>query len=98
MKKILGVSAVMVWMTIGSVAFGQAPAMTEGEIRKVDKASKKLTIKHGPIVNLEMPPMTMVFRVSDERALDTLKEGDRIRFVADKLQGAYTVIKVEAAN
>lgn len=97
MKKILCsvAAALFVASTFGSMALAQTAAMTEGEVRKVDKDAKKLTIKHGPITNLDMPPMTMVFRVSDERVLDTLKAGDKIRFVADKVQGAYTVMKVE---
>lgn len=56
-------------------------SMTEGEIRKVDKSFGKLTIKHGPIRNLDMPAMTMVFNVKDMRFLDKVKVGDKVRFV-----------------
>lgn len=56
--------------------------MTEGEIRKVDKSAKKVTIRHGEIRNLGMPPMTMVFQVKDGAMLDKLKAGDKVRFVA----------------
>jgi Cu(I)/Ag(I) efflux system protein CusF len=68
--------------------------MTEGEIRKVDMAAKKLTIKHGEIKNLDMPPMTMVFQVKDAAMLDKLKAGDKIRFVADKSATGYVVTDV----
>ena len=73
-------------------------AMTEGEVRKVDKDTKKLTIKHGPIQNLDMPGMTMVFQVKDARVLDQVKTGDKIKFVAEKTGGAYVVTHIEAAK
>ena len=71
---------------------------TEGVIRKVDKEQGKLTIKHGPIANLDMPGMTMVFKVSDPKAIEALKEGDKVRFFADKVNGALTVMAIEAAK
>ena len=73
-------------------------ALTPGEVRKVDKDTGKVTIKHGPLENLGMPPMTMVFRVKDSAMLDQMKEGDKINFAADKVNGAITVIKVEPAK
>lgn len=72
--------------------------LTEGEVKKVDQSAGKLTIKHGPLVNLDMPNMTMVFRVKDPAMLDQVKAGDKIRFVADKVDGAYTVVKIEVAK
>jgi Cu/Ag efflux protein CusF len=83
-----------------AVALAAAPAfaqpLADGEIRRVDKEAKKLTIKHGPIANLDMPPMTMVFQVKDPAMLDQVKAGDRIRFGADKVNGAYVVTRIEA--
>jgi len=76
----------------------QAAPLTEGEIRKVDKETKKLTIRHGPIANLDMPAMTMVFQVKDAAMLDRVKPGDKIKFSAEKLGGAYTVTKIEPAK
>jgi len=73
-------------------------AMSQGEIRKIDKDAGKLTIKHGEIKNLDMPPMTMVFRVKEPAMLERLKPGDKIRFSADKIDGVYTVVEVEPAN
>ena len=73
-------------------------ALAEGEIRKVDKGAGKVTIKHGPIKNLDMPAMTMVFQVKDPAMLDQLKAGDKIDFAAEKVGGQYTVIRVEAAK
>ena len=69
--------------------------MTEGEVRKVDQTARKLTLKHGPIKNLDMPPMTMVFQVKDPALLTQVKAGDKVRFTADKLNGAYTVLTIE---
>jgi Cu/Ag efflux protein CusF len=79
-----------------SAALAQAAApLTEGEIRKVDKEAGKLTIKHGEIKNLEMPPMTMVFRASDPKLLESLSEGDKIGFHAEKVDGQFTVTVIE---
>ena len=75
-----------------------AHAQTEwvsGEVKKVDLAQGKVTIQHGEIVNLDMPPMKMVFVVENPALLEGLKADDRIRFVADKKNGRYTVVKLE---
>jgi Cu(I)/Ag(I) efflux system periplasmic protein CusF len=76
----------------------QASDMAEGEVRRVDKDAKKLTIKHGPLTKLDMPPMTMVFQVSDAAMLDKVKVGDKIRFDAEKVGGAYRITRIETAN
>ena len=72
--------------------------MTDGEIKKVDKGSGKITIKHGEIKNLGMPGMTMVFRAKDPGMLDQVKVGDKVNFSADKINGNITVTKIEAAK
>ncbi|AMO96337.1 copper binding periplasmic CusF family protein [Collimonas fungivorans] len=72
--------------------------MSSGEVRKIDKEAGKITIKHGPLANLGMPPMTMVFRVSDPALLDQVKPGDKIDFVAEKANGALVVTKIQAAE
>lgn len=76
---------------------GQA-ALADGEIRKVDKDAKKITIKHGPMPALDMPAMTMVFQVKEPAMLEQVKAGDKVKFEAQKLGGAYTVTKIEAAK
>ena len=63
----------------------------EAEVRKVDKAQGKVTLKHGEIKKLDMPAMTMVFKVRDPKMLDGLNVGDKIKIDADKLDGQYTV-------
>jgi len=75
-----------------------AGAMAEGEVRKVDKDARKITIKHGPLQKLDMPAMTMVFQVKDPAMLERVKAGDRIRFDAEKVGAAYTVTRIEPAN
>ncbi len=72
--------------------------LADGEVRKVDKDAKKITLKHGPIPNLDMPAMTMVFQVKDPALLDQVKPGDRVRFQAEKLGGAFTVTRIEQAK
>ena len=75
-----------------------AAPMVDGEVRKVDKEQGKITLKHAPITNLEMPGMTMVFRVKDPAMLDKVKEGDKVRFTADKVGGNITVTSIEAVQ
>lgn len=72
--------------------------LSEGEIRKVDKDNKKLTIKHGPLKNLDMPGMTMVFGVKDDAMLDKVETGSKVRFQAEKIDGKIVVTKIEAAR
>jgi len=73
-------------------------AMTDGEVRKIDKDAKKITLKHGEIKNLAMPSMTMVFQVKDPALLDGVKSGDKVRFRAENLDGALVVTRIEAAT
>jgi uncharacterized cupredoxin-like copper-binding protein len=82
----------------GAQQVAQAAAMADGEVRKVDKEAKKITIKHGPIATLDMPAMTMVFQVKDPAMLDEIGAGDKIKFSAEKLGGAFTVTKIEPAK
>ncbi len=71
---------------------------TDGEVRKVDKEQGKITLKHGPIANLDMPGMTMVFKVADTQLLEGLKQGDKVRFTAEQVNGALTVTAIEPAK
>ena len=65
------------------------------EVRRIDKATGKVALKHGEIKNLDMPPMSMVFQVSDPALLGKVKAGDKVRFTADKVNGTYTVLSLE---
>ena len=82
-------------------ATGERPAtvqtrtdLTAGEVRRVDKATGRVTIRHERIVNLNMPPMTMVFRVADKGLLDSLRPGDKIFFRAEEKNGALTLTEI----
>ena len=81
----------------GHDAHHPGAALSDGEVRKVDKDAKKITIKHGPLANLDMPPMTMVFQVKDPAMLNQVKAGDKVKFQAQKTGGAYIVTKIERA-
>jgi Cu/Ag efflux protein CusF len=72
-----------------------AGAMAEGEVRRVDKEQGKITLRHGEIKNLDMAPMTMVFKVKDPAMLDRVKQGDKVGFTAEKIGGEFTVTGIE---
>jgi Cu(I)/Ag(I) efflux system periplasmic protein CusF len=82
---------------LSSVAFAQVADMTEAEVRKIDKAQSKITLKHGEIKKLDMPPMTMVFRAKDAKLLEGLAVGDKIKFAAEQVDGAFVVTQVVKA-
>lgn len=77
---------------------GATDDLAQGEVKKVDKDAGKVTIKHGPLTTLDMPPMTMVFRVKDPAMLDKVKAGDKIRFRAEKVGGNFTVTEYQPAE
>ena len=79
-------------------AAASAAPMSEAVVRKVDAATGKITLRHGPIANLDMPPMTMVFEVSEAALLGKVRAGDKVRFSAEKIGGAYTVTAVEVVR
>jgi Cu(I)/Ag(I) efflux system protein CusF len=72
--------------------------LTDGEVRRIDKAAQKITIKHGEIKSLDMPPMTMVFQVRDPALLEQVKVGERVRFEAIQNEGALLVTRIENAK
>jgi Cu/Ag efflux protein CusF len=82
----------------GGATSAAAAELSEAEVRKVDKESKKLTLKHGPLKNLDMPAMTMVFQVKEEAMLNNVQAGDKVRFQAEKIDGKFTVTRLEAAR
>jgi Cu(I)/Ag(I) efflux system periplasmic protein CusF len=79
-----------------SLALAQAvPA--NGEVTKIDSAQGKITLKHGPIKNLDMDSMTMVFRAADPEMLKAVKPGDRVVFEAERVNGQITITKMRKA-
>lgn len=73
-------------------------SLTDGVVKKVDKAAGKITLSHGPLENLGMPGMTMAFAVKDPAWLDRYKAGDKVRFVAEMVNGTYTVVRIDPAG
>ena len=92
MKRALSLLAAL---TVSTLALAQAP-MATGEVTKLDKSGARVTLKHGEIKHLDMPPMTMVFQVKDAAMLGQVKTGDKVRFTAEKVGGQYTVTVLEA--
>ena len=103
---VAALAAALVWTCAAAAADpADRPAATvrwsaaaaEGEVRRVDREGGKLTIRHGPIPNLDVPAMTMVFQVADAGMLDRVKAGDKVTFEADKVGRAYRVTRIVAA-
>lgn len=79
-------------------AAAAAAPQSDGEVRKIDKGQAKVTLRHGPLQNLDMPAMTMVFKAADPKLLDGLQEGDKVKFTAEKVNGAVTVTAIQVAK
>jgi Cu(I)/Ag(I) efflux system periplasmic protein CusF len=75
-----------------------AMEMISGQVKKVDPTAGSVTLAHGPLTNLGMPAMTMSFKVSNAAWLGQMKAGDKIRFMADKVNGAFTVVHFESVK
>ncbi|RWO56918.1 copper-binding protein [Mesorhizobium sp.] len=80
-------------LAIGGSALAQE--YVKGEVVKIDAKQKKLTIKHEPLANLDMPAMTMVFVVAEDAMLDKVKTGQAIEFTADRVNGRITVTEIK---
>jgi Cu/Ag efflux protein CusF len=90
----LGLSAV-----VSAGAWAQsATSMTDGQVKKLDPKAQTITLAHGPIKNLDMPGMTMVFKASTPALLDKVKVGDKVKFHAEMPHGALTVTAIELAK
>lgn len=109
LRSALAATAALLWapafagMDRSGHQMAQAPAaaetqLAEGVVRKIDQAAGKLTLSHGPLTNLGMPAMTMTFKVKDPAWLGNMKAGDKIRFLAEQMGGAYTVVRYEPAK
>lgn len=83
--------AVAIVLAAASASFANATEYAKGFVKKVDAGSKKVTVVHEELKNLDMPAMTMVFRVADDAMLERLEEGSNIEFVADRVNGKLTI-------
>lgn len=91
------VAAVLLGL-VGHTTYSHAQSV-DGEVRKIDEAAGKITLKHGPIKSLDMDePMTMVFRVQDPAMLKQVKVGDKVKFEAGRVNGQITVTKIQKAK
>ena len=79
-------------------ARAQADDLVNGLVTKVDESGGKITIKHGPLKKFDMEGMTMVFRAGDPAMLKAVKPGDEVRFVPDRINGQFTITKIEKAK
>ena len=97
MNKIIR-SATLALTLIATAAAAQSAANT-GEVRKIDEGAGKITLKHGPAPSLGMDEgMTMVYRAADPAMLTAVKPGDKIKFAPDRINGQFTVTKIEKAK
>ncbi|NUZ08452.1 copper-binding protein [Piscinibacter koreensis] len=72
--------------------------MTNGVVQAVDASEGVVTLKHGEIVNMQMPAMTMPFSVADKKALGAVKTGDNVRFRVEMVKNPPTVTRIEPAR
>lgn len=98
---LLGVAAYVISPSALATSHATTPTtqtmteMVNGEVRKVDKDARKITLRHGEIKQLDMPAMTMVFQIKDPAILDKVKAGDRVKFRAQNEGGAFFLTEIE---
>jgi Cu/Ag efflux protein CusF len=96
MRRLVPTAAFIV-AAASQVAIAASP-MVDGEVKKVDKVAARVTLKHGEIKSLDIPPMTMAYRVKDAAMLEGLKAGDHVRFSVERVASQYTVVSIEPAR
>ncbi len=92
-KVIIALATALVLSAGGSALAETVPA--NGEVKKINEAAGKITLKHEPIKNLDMESMTMVFRIKDPAMLKKVKVGDKVVFEAERVNGALTVTNIK---
>jgi Cu/Ag efflux protein CusF len=96
----LAALALVLTLTVpGGSLMAQESTLVDGQVTKVDDAAQKITIKHGPLKQFDMEdPMTMVFRAGDPAMLKAVKAGDKVKFLPERVNGQFTVTKIEKAK
>jgi Cu/Ag efflux protein CusF len=89
-------SILLAALAASTLALAQAPTVN-GEVTKIDKAGARITLKHGEIKSLNMPPMTMAYRVRSPQLLEGVAVGDRVRFEAERIDGNFTITALAKA-
>jgi Cu/Ag efflux protein CusF len=96
MRKLAFIAVVL---SFNTSAYAQQDEMVAGQVTKVDASAQKITIKHGPLKKFDMDDgMTMVFRAQSPDMLKAVKPGDKVRFTPDRINGQFTVTKIEKAK
>jgi Cu/Ag efflux protein CusF len=85
-------------IAVSETVHAQTSQLIDGQVTKIDEATGKLTIKHGPIKKFDMDGMTMVFQAQDPAMLKAVKAGDKVKFDLEKIKGQFTVTKIEKAK
>lgn len=99
MRHLVFMAALLALLIGGAQLKAQTDEFVAGQVTKIDPSAQKITIKHGPLKKFDMDEgMTMVFRAEKPELLNGLKPGDSIRFVPDRINGQFTVTKIEKAG
>jgi Cu/Ag efflux protein CusF len=85
-------------LLLAAAPFTHAAELADGEVRKIDREARKITLKHGEIKSIDMPPMTMVFQVRDVALLDAVKPGDRVKFAVEMVGSSFVVTEISAVK
>lgn len=105
---VFGAFAAFAWLSLptpprpqaeqpGHAHAGAPTSLADGVVLSVDRAARNVTINHGPLQHLGMPPMTMEFQLGDPALLENVNVGDKVKFHADVIGGAFTVTRIERA-
>jgi Cu(I)/Ag(I) efflux system protein CusF len=98
-RTLIAAAALALWLGAPPAAIAQSDDFVNGQVTKIDESAGKITIRHGPLKKFDMnESMTMVFRAGEPTMLKAVKPGDRIRFVPDRINGQFTVTKIEKAK
>ena len=98
-RQLSKLAAMALTLNIATAGLAWSQALTDGEVKKIDASAGKITIKHGPMKKFNMEEgMTMVYHVQDPSMLSTVKSGDKIKFGADRVNGQFTVTKLQKAK
>ena len=99
MRRIVLLACAVAAMTVVQSYAVRSQELVDGLVTKIDESEGKMTIRHGPIKKFDMDyGMTMVFRVADPSMLKAVKPGDKVKFDADRINGRFTVTKIEKAK
>ena len=97
-RKLLSAAA-LAFILVGAVPAWAQSDLVDGQVTKVDASAGKITIKHGPLKKFDMDDgMTMVFHAGDPAILKVVKAGDKVKFVPARINGQFTVTKIEKAK